>query len=87
MTHRLCVDREVRIHTTLSHANVVRLQASFEDADAIYLVLDLLTRDLFAALRERGHLSEEGTVLDVLAPLLNALTFLHEQVSSGGEST
>ena len=75
------VDREIRIHSQLSHPNIVRLHTSFEDDDKIYLVMDKQPRDLFETLRERGRLDEEEVVMDVILPLLQALEYLHNQVS------
>ncbi len=70
----------MRIHAQLSHDNIVKLHTSFEDEDRIYLVMDLLPEDLFNALMDRGQLTEEGTVLDVIVPLLEALSYMHDQV-------
>jgi len=41
------VDREVRIHSKLSHPNIVKLHAWFEDEGGVRLVLELLPTDLF----------------------------------------
>ena len=76
---RLRVDREIRVHAHLSHPHVVKLLTSFEDEERIYLVLELQPGDLFQTLITRGQLTEEGTVLDVLVPLLEALAYLHGQ--------
>ena len=77
---RLNVDREIRIHSQLSHPNIVMLHTSFEDDEKIYLVMDKQPRDLFETLRERGRLDEEEVVMDVILPLLQALEYLHNQV-------
>ena len=78
---RLRVDREIRIHTELAHPGIVKLLSSFEDDHRYYMVLELLPGDLFKMLITRGQLDEEGTVLDVLVPLLEALVYIHDQVS------
>ena len=57
----------------------MKLLTSFEDEERIYLVLELQPGDLFQTLITRGQLTEEGTVLDVLVPLLEALAYLHGQ--------
>ena len=41
------VDREIRIHSRLSHPNIVKLHTWFEDERGIYLVLELLPKDLY----------------------------------------
>ena len=75
------VDREIRIHMMLApHPGIVKLLSSFEDDERIYMEMELLPGDLFKTLIERGHLDEEGAVLDVLIPLMEALMYLHEQV-------
>ncbi len=39
--HREKVDREIDIHQRLRHDNIVRMYSSFEDAQYIYMVLEL----------------------------------------------
>ena len=79
---RIRVDREIRIHSQLTHPGIVQLLSSFEDEERVYMVLELLPGDLFKTLIERERLDEEGAVLDVLVPLLEALMHLHGQVCS-----
>ena len=81
---RLRVEREIRIHTGLSHPGIVKLISSFEDDSRFYLVLELLPGDLFKMLITRGQIDEEGTLLDVLVPLLEALVYIHDQVRTNG---
>jgi aurora kinase len=38
------VTREINIHASLLHPNVVRLFAAFEDGDGIYLVQEYASR-------------------------------------------
>ena len=78
------VDREVRIHMQLKHPHVVRMHSWWEDDERVYMVLDLQPGDLFRTLITRGQLTEEGTVLDVLVPLLDALIYMHKRVSQLG---
>jgi len=75
------VDREIRIHSTLApHPGIVKLLSTFEDDNRVYMEMELLPGDLFKTLIERTCLDEEGAVLDVLIPLLEALDHLHGQV-------
>lgn len=41
---RAQVSREIEIHASLLHPNIVRLYAAFEDADGIYLVQEYAAR-------------------------------------------
>ena len=75
------MDREIRIHSTLApHPGIVKLLSTFEDDNRVYMEMELLPGDLFKTLIERTCLDEEGAVLDVLIPLLEALDHLHGQV-------
>lgn len=77
---RMRVDREIRIHAQLSHPGIVKFRSSFEDKSRVYMVLELIPEDLFTTLVTRERLDEEGAVLDVLVPSLEALTHLHDLV-------
>lgn len=48
------VSREIEIHASMLHPNIVRLYAAFEDADGIYLVQEYAPRGGRAAAAERG---------------------------------
>lgn len=49
------VSREIEIHASLLHPNIVRLFAAFEDADGIYLVQEYAARgELLAAAAGAG---------------------------------
>ena len=52
------VDREIRIHSRLSHPNIVKLHTWFEDERGIYLVLELLPRDLFRCASEGANMKK-----------------------------
>ncbi|EFN57657.1 hypothetical protein CHLNCDRAFT_11382, partial [Chlorella variabilis] len=75
------VSREIEIHASLLHPNVVRLFAAFEDADGIYLVQEYASRgDLYVELSRRGgYMPEAHVVKNVLIPFLSALTYMHTQ--------
>ncbi|KAI3438488.1 hypothetical protein D9Q98_000916 [Chlorella vulgaris] len=75
------VTREINIHASLLHPNVVRLFAAFEDGDGIYLVQEYASRgDLYVELSRRGgYMPEPHVVKSVLIPFLSALTYMHTQ--------
>lgn len=74
------MDREIRIHGQLSHPNIVKLHASFEDEEGVYLVMELHRGDLFKVLDKRGKLDEECVALNVIVTLLGALDYIHDKV-------
>lgn len=65
--NRVQVQRELNIHSRLRHANVLDLYAAFEDAEAIYLVMQCVSGSLvfrrphaaFARFAPRGDLFHE----------------------------
>ncbi|PSC71935.1 aurora other [Micractinium conductrix] len=75
------VSREIEIHASLLHPNIVRLYAAFEDADGIYLVQEFAARgDLYVELSRRGgHMPESHVAKNVMIPFLSALTYMHAQ--------
>lgn len=80
--HRL--SREILIHSHLLHPYILTFYAAFEDASAFYLVLEYApSGDLYSRLRHRRRdsapLGEAAIVHDIIAPLLNALAYMHRQ--------
>ncbi|KAG2482250.1 hypothetical protein HYH03_018813 [Edaphochlamys debaryana] len=72
--------REVRIHSDLAHANVLMLYGVFEEDNRLVLVLERASRgDLFRVHRALPgcRMSEDQLRVLVLAPLLEALAYLH----------
>lgn len=51
--------REISIHTTLSHPNIIKLKESFSDSSSIYLVLEYAENgSLFEKIKENGRIDE-----------------------------
>ena len=76
------IQREVRIHSSLRHPNIVKLYAAFEDAVGVYLVLEYCPRgDWFQEMRRMpgGRLSEQKVATEVVEPILRALQYLHSR--------
>lgn len=75
------VRREVAIHSTLNHPNVVRLIDHFEDAEAIQLIVEHCEGgDLDRHLRRPGYgqtLSEK-TAVNVFKQILRAIAYIHQ---------
>ncbi|PNH12764.1 putative spindle assembly checkpoint kinase [Tetrabaena socialis] len=70
------VAREITIHSTLDHKNIIQLWAAFEDQYGIYLVFEYASKgDVFMEVERRGgQLNEAETVI---SPFLSALDYLH----------
>ncbi|KAG2498844.1 hypothetical protein HYH03_003036 [Edaphochlamys debaryana] len=75
------VAREITIHSTLDHKNIIQLWAAFEDQYGIYLVFEYASKvgpDVFTEVERRGgQLNEAETVRQVIYPFLSALEYLH----------
>jgi len=76
------VAREIQIHSSVEHPNILGLYAAFEDLDGIYLVQELAPGgDLYRAMGNAGgYLPEEEVAQRVMRPLMSALACLHHQV-------
>ncbi|EFJ40677.1 hypothetical protein VOLCADRAFT_69208, partial [Volvox carteri f. nagariensis] len=79
--NRRQVEREINIHSSLSHPNIIDFYAAFEDDERIYLVQEYAAGgDLFDDVKRRGgRLPEREVVQHVLYPYLTALSYLHER--------
>ncbi|EFJ47068.1 hypothetical protein VOLCADRAFT_61773 [Volvox carteri f. nagariensis] len=74
--------REIRIHTELEHDNILALYGVFEEDDRLVLVLERAMRgDLFRLHRSLPYcrMNEDQLRVLVLAPLLDALSYLHSK--------
>lgn len=73
------VEREIAIHSSIQHANIVDFYAAFEDEQRIYLVLEFAAGgDLFDITKLKGgRLAESEVALLVIKPYLEALSYLH----------
>jgi aurora kinase len=78
---RYQVEREIRIHIALDHENIIKLYAAFEDEKNVYMVQEFAGNgDLFEELRRNGGIvKEKYAVRDILAPFLNALSYMHSR--------
>ncbi|GIL69430.1 hypothetical protein Vretimale_13537 [Volvox reticuliferus] len=73
------VFREVRVHSSLQHENVIHLYAAFQEGTDVILVQEYAEGgDLYRLLHKNGgRLSERQAVEMVLHPFLLALHYLH----------
>jgi len=71
------LEREVEVHSSLDHPNIVPLEAVFESEEAIHLVLERLDGgDAFDRLLEHGRFAERDTAR-LCVQVLRALSYLH----------
>lgn len=76
MTDR--VIQEVQIHSRLKHPSILELYTFFEDADFVYLVLELAHNgELQRFLRENDKLMSEPEAAIVLRQVVSGLIYLH----------
>ena len=77
------VEREIDIHLGLHHQNIIMLYAAFEDESNVYMVLEKAHTDLFQrnefALSSSRKLLEQKTAVNVIAPFLTVLNYLHDK--------
>lgn len=70
--------REARIAAAIKHPNVVNIFDVGVHEDTAYLVMELLTgTDLEQLIQTRGAL-DEGTIVDIMVPVLAGLTAVHD---------
>ena len=71
------MDREIKIHLTLVHPNIVRLLTYHEDKDNYSLIMEYLNKGtLFTLIRQRRKLPEHEA-FEFFIQILNAIHFLH----------
>jgi len=68
---------EMSIHNDLDHPNIVRLYETFEDAQQVYLAMELCSGgELFATIVEQGYFSE-GVAAIMMKQIVSALFYMH----------
>ena len=77
MTERIY--NEIRIHSRLSHPNIVEFKTCFQDESSIYIVLEPCTHGNLYRLFKKGTRLSEQEVASIMSQLLSALEYLHAQ--------
>jgi serine/threonine protein kinase len=79
--YRYQIYREVQVHSSLHHENIVHLLASFQEGEKVVMVQEYADgSDLFALLHKYGgRLSERLAVQMILDPFLRVLQYLHSR--------
>ncbi|GAX84569.1 hypothetical protein CEUSTIGMA_g11990.t1 [Chlamydomonas eustigma] len=77
--YKFQIYREVHLHSRLSHENIVKMHAAFQEGDKIVMVQEFADgADLFTVLKKYGgRLSERLAVQLVLEPFMRVLHYLH----------
>ena len=75
MVNQLAV--EVRVHSCLSHRNILGMVGFFEDRLNFYMLLEYMEGSLFDRLRESKKLKEEDTA-KIMRQVVDAVESLHD---------
>eukprot|EP00798_Chlamydomonas_sp_ICE-L_P017701 gene17701-24059_t len=72
--------KRIKIHSQLSHKNIIKMYAAFEDCNFIYIVMEFAEMgDLSAVLQTHGGVMTETAAVDqIIHPSLSALEYLHD---------
>jgi len=73
------LEREIAIMQRMRHPHVLCLHEVFDDANMVYIVLDLVTGgELFEKVIKKGHFSERDASV-LVRQILEAVEYLHNQ--------
>ena len=73
------IEKELAIHTRITHPNIVQLIDFFEEDDFVYLILEYCSKgNLFAYMNRKQQLPEL-TVKTIFNQVLSAVGYLHSQ--------
>jgi serine/threonine protein kinase len=70
--------REAQTLAQFDHPNIVRVQAVFEANDTVYMVMRFEEGDNLGKLLDERHTLTEPELLNILLPVLDGLTLVHE---------
>uniref|UniRef100_T1J1L9 polo kinase n=1 Tax=Strigamia maritima TaxID=126957 RepID=T1J1L9_STRMM len=76
--HREKIIREIELHRTLKHENIVRFQHFFEDEENVYIILENCPRKAIHVLKHRRTLSEPE-VRYYIKQLVAGVQYIHGQ--------
>jgi serine/threonine protein kinase len=75
---REAIRREIEIHKFLSHPNIVRMHANFENGGRLYLILDYVEQgNLYDYMRTRSF--DDPTTCKIFLQMLEAVAYLHQK--------
>lgn len=71
--------KQIKVHSSLDHPNIVKFHGVFEDKDYIYLVMEYLNGGtLFDYLNKVNCIAIKETV-EYLRDIIDALTHMHDK--------
>lgn len=74
------IQQEVRIHSELKHPSILELYAFFEDANYVYLVLELAHNgELYSYMKNQQRVMTEVETAAILHQVVNGLLYLKSQ--------
>jgi polo-like kinase 1 len=68
---------EIKIHRSLNHTNIVKLEHVFEDSENVYIILELCTNQSLNELIKRRRRLMEIEVQCYILQLINGVKYLH----------
>jgi polo-like kinase 1 len=68
---------EIKIHRSLNHTNIVKLEHVFEDSENVYIILELCTNQSLNELIKRRRRLMEIEVQTYILQLINGVKYLH----------
>ncbi|GFS93612.1 hypothetical protein NPIL_702271 [Nephila pilipes] len=78
--HKKFVHKEIEIHSTLHHQNIVKLYNTFEDEDYIYLVLELCEEgSLEDYMKRQDHPFSESIACSIFKQIIDGVMYLHDK--------
>ncbi|GFV74048.1 hypothetical protein TNCV_2952001 [Trichonephila clavipes] len=78
--HKKFVCKEIEIHSTLQHRNIVKLYDTFEDEDYIYLILELCEEgSLEDYMKRQDHPFSESIACCIFKQIIDGVMYLHDK--------
>ncbi|XP_073975117.1 serine/threonine-protein kinase polo-like [Rhodnius prolixus] len=78
--YQLKMSKEIDIHKSLSHKNIVKFYGSFEDQNFIYMILELCSKRSMIEFLQRRKKLTEPEVRYYLKQILEGVLYLHEKL-------
>lgn len=77
--HKEKISREIELHRSLRHRNVVQFFKHFEDGDNIYIILENCSRKSLVHLLKARHTVTEPETRFFLSQLVDGVSYIHGQ--------